>query len=229
MSELSPAVTDPTTQEMLDELGLALENGRVTLVDLHQAETAYIHHTRVPVAMAGYTLVSPAFARGRFPKSTFIGLIQVRPAMDADEAKAFADVCGATVTPPFWGNPGPFGTHLWAVIAKYQLEPFFERVEQRLSPSQGEHYLMRPRGFNWLGDWEPNPSVLSRWRADYRKLDTAHQLMVATILQLYRSGDDPYWMVRVPKGWHASEGVQILQDAGYLADWAKLVALYPGW
>jgi len=53
--------------------------------------------------------------------------------------------------------------------------------------------------------------------------------MVATIMTLYLQRDDKRWMVRVPKKWHAVDGVLSLRDAGYLQDWAKLVALYPGW
>lgn len=215
--------------ELLDELGLAIGALQVEIVDFKQAEACYVHHTRVPVAVAGFAMVSPAFARGRFPKYSFLDLIQKRPSMDETEACALAAVCGAKVSPPFWGNPEPFGNHLWNVIARYQLEPYFERVAKRYG-SVGEHYLMRPRGFDWNNPDQPEiPGALAKWRVDYKRLPPARQLMVATILQLYRQGDDPYWMVRVPKKWHASEGVEILHASGALQDWARLYALYPGW
>lgn len=51
--------------------------------------------------------------------------------------------------------------------------------------------------------------------------------MVATVLQLYRSGEETNWMVRVPKKWHGAEGIEILRDQGVLADWGRLYALYP--
>lgn len=55
------------------------------------------------------------------------------------------------------------------------------------------------------------------------------QLLVATVLQLYRQGPDKFWMVRVPKSCHAADGIAILRDHGALHDWARLYALYPGW
>jgi hypothetical protein len=149
--------------------------------------------------------------------------------MDEVEASALAAMCGTAVTPPFWGNPEPFGAHLWNVIERYELGAFFERVDRRYG-SLGDHYLMRPRGFDWTDPDNPEiPGALTKWRSDYKKLPTARQLMVATVLQLYRQGDDRYWMVRVPKKWHASEGILVLRDQGALADWARLYALYPGW
>lgn len=219
----------PDVAELLDNLGLAIGSRHVELVDFNQAEQCYIHHTQAPVAIAGYALVSPAFARGRFPKWSFIDLIQKRPSMDETEACALAAICGAEVSPPFWGNPEPFGKHLWEIIRKYDLTPFFDRVDRRYGLS-GDHFLMRPRGFDWNGPEEAEiPGALQKWRSDYKKLPPVRQLMVATVLQLYRQGNDPYWMVRVPKKWHAAEGIEILHAQGALADWARLYALYPGW
>ena len=215
------------TEELLDELGLAIENGTVTMIDLHAAETNYIHHTHEPVALVGYALVSPSFARGRFPKLSFIDLVVKRPSMDETEALALAAVGGAAVSPPFWGNGEPFGKHLWDVIARYELEPFFERMPKPFGTG-GDHYLMRPRGIDWE-TWEPQEDVLAKWRSDYRQLETPKQLMVATIMRLYNQDNDRRWLVRVPKGWHAADGIDILRHTGYLQDWAKLYALYPGW
>lgn len=226
MTRISPDVA-----EMLDNLGLAMGAQQVELVDFKQAEQCYVHHTKVPVAIAGYTLVSPAFARGRFPRFSFIDLMQKRPSMDENEACAVAAICGAEVTPPFWGNPQPFGEHLWDVIDRYELGVFFERVGRRYgSEGGGEHYLMRPRGFDWNDPDEPEiPGGLKAWRSEYKKLPTVRQLMVASILQLYLQRDDRHWMVRVPKKWHAAEGIEALHANGALADWARLYALYPGW
>lgn len=215
--------------ELLDDLGLAIGARQVEIVDFNLAESAYVHHSRVPVALAGYAMVSPVFARGRFPKYSFIEMIRKRPSMDSYEARALAAVCGAEMAPLSWRDPEAFGRHLWDIIRRYELDPFFERTERRYG-SAGDQYLMRPRGFDWADPDNPEiPDALAKWRADYRKLPPARQLMVATILQLYRQGDDPYWMVRVPKNWHASEGITTLRDHGALEDWARLYALYPGW
>jgi|GEM_PF-1085125 len=216
--------------KLLDSLGLALGAHQVELVDLHEAETAYVHHSLVPVAVVGYALVSPAFAKGRFPKFSFIDLIHKRPGMDEIEACALAAVFGGGLTPPFWSNPEPFGLHLWTMIERYDLGAFFQRVDRPYG-SRGEHYLMRPRGFDWVNPENPEiPGALDQWRFDYRKLPPVRQLLVATILQLYFQSEDEYWMTgRVPKKWHAAEGVEILKANGALQDWARLVALYPGW
>lgn len=215
--------------QLLDSLGLALGTYQVQLVDIHQAETAYIHHSLVPVAVVGYAQVSPTFATGRFPKFTFIDLIHKRPSMDEIEARALAAVCGLDLEPGSWSNPEPFGTHLWSMIERFDLGAFFQRVDRPYG-SRGEHYYMRPRGFDWSNADNPEiPGALDQWRSDYRKLPMYRQLLVATILQLYFQSDDRYWMVRVPKKWHAAEGIEILKTNGALQDWARLYALYPGW
>ena len=222
---------DAAVAELLDELGLAIGTSQVEIIDSRQAESCYIHHARVPVALTGYALVSPALARGRFPGFSFVDLIHKRPSMDEIEVCAFAAICGAEVTPPFWGNPEPFGAHLWHVIGRYGLDPFFERVAERHRyGNHGDHFLMRPRGFDWSDpDQSEIPGALAKWRSDYKKLPPARQLMVATILQLYLQDDDSCWMARVPKKWHASKGIEILKKEGALQDWVRLYALYPGW
>jgi hypothetical protein len=63
---------------LLDEIGLAIGASQVELIDFQLASSCYIHHTRVPVALIGYALVSPEFARGRFPKFSFLDLIKKR-------------------------------------------------------------------------------------------------------------------------------------------------------
>lgn len=219
----------PPVAALLDSLGLALGAQQVELVDIHQAETAYIHHSRVPVAVVGYAQISPAFAKGRFPKFSFIDLIRKRPSLDEIEARALASVCGVKVDPGSWSNPEPFGECLWDMIDQYDLGAFFQRVDRPYG-KRGEHYRMHPRGFDWSNPDNPEISgVLEKWRSEYRKLPPYRQLLVATILQLYFQSEDTYWMVRVPKKWHAAEGVEILKTNDALQDWARLYALYPGW
>lgn len=219
----------PEVTALLDQLGLALGAQQVELVDFRQAETAYIHHSQVPVALIGYALISPTFAQGRFPALSFLDLIRKRPALDEIEACAVATVCGLDLPPPYWGQPEPFGAHLWQVIERYNLEPFFDRVSRPFG-NRGEHYRMRPRGFEWAQPDNPEiPGALKKWRTQYRQLSPPRQLLVATILQLYLQKDDAIWMVRVPKKWHAAEGIALLKASGCLADWAKLYSLYPGW
>jgi hypothetical protein len=213
---------------LLDSFGLAIGVHKVEIIDFDLAGHCHIHHTQLPIALVGYALVSPAFARGRFPEFSFIDLIRKRPSMDETEVIALAEVCRIAVQPPFWSNPGPFSDHLWDVIDRYALWPFFVRVDRHFGA--GGHYAMRPRGFDWsLPDQPELVGALAQWRKDYKGIPPAMQLMVATILQLYLQDEDRVWMVRVPKKWHAAEGIEILEHAGFLRDWAKLYVLYPGW
>lgn len=228
MTATATAMNDMTSQ-LLDRFGLAIGVAGAHITDFDLAgQRGYIHHAQIPIAVTGYAVVAPALARGRFPEYTFINLIHTRPSMDEQDATALAALCGVNVTPPFWGNPEPFANHLWRVIESYDLWAFFERTDDPHVTSP--HYLMRPRGaVACERDQADAQDAISRWRKEYRALPVAKQLMVATILNLYLMRDDTIWMVRVPKKWHAAEGIEALQAAGYLTDWAKLVALYPGW
>lgn len=219
----------PDVAALLDSLGLAIGTHQVEIIDFHQAESAYVHHSRIPVAAVGYALVSPTFAQGRFPKLTFIDLIRKRPAMDEIEVQALAAVCGVEIEPVSSSNPDPFGDELWKMIDLYDLGAFFQMLEVPYG-GPGSHYYMRPRGFDWGAPDDPiNPGALERWRSNYRKLEPYRQLLVATILQLYLQRDDEHWMIRVPKKWHAAEAIKILNGDDALTDWATLYALYPGW
>jgi hypothetical protein len=69
----------------------------VVMTDFANAESAYIHHSRVPVAVVAMALASPTFARGRFPKLRFVDVMAKAPSMDSREQRALAAVCGASV------------------------------------------------------------------------------------------------------------------------------------
>jgi hypothetical protein len=215
----------PDVAQLLDELGLSTGPFGVQLVDTGSTRD-YIHHSRVPVALVGYTLAVPEFARGKFPKYSFIDLIQQAPSLDTLEKGALAVLCNAPASCARH-DPAAFGNKVWEVIERYDLHPFFMRVEHAYG-SGGEHFYMRPRGIDWRTDDTIEPE-LQQWRAAYRAASPLRKLMTATVLQLYRQGKDQYWMVRVKKDWHASEGIQVLKAEGALEDWGALYALYPGW
>lgn len=214
----------PEVAQLLNELGLSIGANEIEFSDLGRAETGYIHHTRVPVAATGYTLLSPSFARGRFPKLSYIGLMAKRPSMDETEVCALANLCGIEVTPPFWGNPGPFTDHVFAVIEKYEMWDFFQRNEHA---TPGTPFQIDPIGSR---EQDVNSPVLKMWRAKFKKLPDVRKMMVVAVLALYNdTACKEHWLHRVPKSWDAAEGINVLRYHGALADWAKLYALYPGW
>jgi hypothetical protein len=70
---------------------------------------------------------------------------------------------------------------------------------------------------------------MTEWRRAFKAESTVRQIMVATIICLYRGDADKLWLSRTPSIWHAADAVATLVDAGALRDWGRLVALYPGW
>lgn len=215
----------PRVQRLLDKLGLQfIAGGTIVISDIELAETCYVHHTSIPVAATAYALASPIFARGRFPKLLFLDLVSKRPGMDESEAQTLAAVCGVHINPPFWGSEEPFAKQLLHVLDKYQLGELFEQ-----DPSRGHnHYAVTPRGFDSRMSTELLGG-LAAWRKAYRGMAPDRQIMAASIVGLYRGGSDKTWLSRVPKTWSAVEGISTLRGTGALADWAHLVARYPGW
>lgn len=215
-------------QEVLDELGLEIApGGIVTIGDLQKADRGYVHHSSMPVAVVGYALVSRSLAAGRFPKIRLLDVVAKRPAMDAGEAIAMARLCGVELQPPFWGNAQPFADHLFDVLDRYEMQAFFQRLDEPLRSEQ-PHYAVRPTAVDWRQD-EVIPEAMTAWRKAYKALPAARQMMVATVMWLYRGGEDKTWLSRVPWQWPAADAISVLHAAGCLADWARLVALYPGW
>ena len=70
---------------------------------------------------------------------------------------------------------------------------------------------------------------MAEWRRAYKALPPVRQMMVATIIWLYRGEPDKTWLARLPSTWHAADAVAALVEAGALRDWSRFVALYPGW
>jgi hypothetical protein len=57
------------------------------MTDFAKAESAYVHHTRVPVAVVAMALASPTFAGGRFPKLRLVDVVARTPSMDGAEKR----------------------------------------------------------------------------------------------------------------------------------------------
>ncbi len=207
----SIAAAAPEVAELLASFGIEIApGGIVVMADIAKAEKAHVHHSTEPVAAAAFAVVSPTFAKGRFPKYQLVDLVTKRPSMDEREATALAAVCGATVSPPYWARSEPFAAQLINVIDAHDLWLFYRRTEQ------GEHGV------------RPSDDVQA-WRRGYRELPPARQMMCATIMWLYRGHPDKTWLDRLPWRWLAADAIGELRAAGTLEDWGRLVALYPGW
>jgi len=216
--------------EKLASIGIEIDaSGVVLFSDLDRATSCYVHHSSKPTALAAFSMISPVFARGRFPNYTLIELLRKRPSMDEVEILAFQAVCGAALELPEGAGGIKFFTHLVKVIDEHALWDFFALIPNRRRPME-DHHCVRPIGFDFsLPDQPEVPGALSEWRAKYRQLSTLRQILVATVLTLYLTRDDKYWMVRVPKSWHAADAINLLRNESCLSDWARLVGLYPGW
>lgn len=217
---------------LLTEIGIhKLPHGVWAFTDVDTASSAYIHHSRKPVALTAYAVVSTVFGAGRFPGYTLVDMVDKVPHMDFAEYAALAMVADASA--PSFGSSrergAVFGNALWAIIEDYSLGACFERV--RAYGTDGAHYQLRPRGYAWDGDREPQPQVLKAMRKAYRAMTPLQQVMVLTIMHLYCQGKDSYYLTggcptRIP----AAEAIGVLQDnKGALAAWAILVSHYAGW
>jgi hypothetical protein len=213
------------TASLLESFGVELSaGGLVVMTDFAKAESGYIHHSTVPVAVVAMAVASPTFARGRFPKLRLVDAVAKAPAMDSREMHALAAVCGTNIEGLGVGRAPAFAAHLLDVIARYELNAFFVR-----DPSQSVSGIdVRPRGFDYRTH-EVDKHAMAEWRRAYKTLPPVRQMMVATIIWLYRGGPDKTWLARPPSTWHAADAVAALLGAGALRDWGRLVALYPGW
>jgi len=211
------------TASLLESFGIELSaGGLVVMTDFAKAERAYIHHTSVPVAVVAMAVASPTFARGRFPKLRLVDVVAKVPVMDGREIRALATVCGAKIDSS--SRAPAFAAHLLDVIARYELDAFFTRVPDRAVNGID----VRPRGIDWRTE-QVDAQAMAEWRRAYKTLVPARQMLVATIITLYRSEPDKTWLVRLPSTWHAADAIAALLEAGALRDWGRLVALYPGW
>ncbi|AZP73751.1 hypothetical protein [Pseudomonas veronii] len=219
-------------KELLTDFGVhQVAEGVWSLTDVQTASEAYIHHSQQPAALAAYAAVNPTFAAGRFPSYTLVDLVDKIPSMDYAEYAALAIVCGAQL-PSFDGSDARariFGHAVWGIVDKYQLQGCFERHDQKY-PSNGDHYSMRPRGYDWAGDWSAIPDALKAMRKSYRSMTPLQQVMTLTIMHLYRQGKDKMFLTGgCPTKIHAAEALKILREHSALSDWGHLVTNYAGW
>jgi len=217
---------------LLSAIGVHQSEGVWAFTDIHIASQAYIHHSLQPVALAAYAAVNPTFAAGRFPNWALVDMVDKVPCMDGAQITALSMVCGASI--PTFSNASErsntFGQAVWGIIKAYSLEGCFEHVE-RAYGSEGSHYNLRPRGFDWAGGEDPVPESLKTMRKSYRAMTPLQQIMVLTIMHLYNQGKDKTYLtggcqIKIS----AAEAMNTLRRNGpALSAWGHLVTHYAGW
>jgi hypothetical protein len=209
---------------VLDSFGTEIaRDGFAAFSDFAKAENADIHHSTVPAAVTAFAIISPAFARGRFPDLSLADVVLKRNDMDCCEAASLAAVCGQRVSPR--RNVAQFIEHLYKVINRYDLNSFYGHYPEHPANFGND---IRPHGVDW-GRMVVDEDALRAWRNAYKRLSPARQMMVATIMWLYVGNKNCFWLRRLPHKWHAADAVKLMKSGGVLGDWATLVALYPGW
>lgn len=220
--------------ELLSEIGVhQIKHGAWAFTDISTASKTFIHHSRMPVAVAAYAAVSTTFAEGRFPGWPLTELVDKVSCMDGIEQTALASVCGAPE--PIVDNSREraevFGKAVWTLVDEYSLEGCFERVERPYG-SEGMHYFLRPRGYDWNGDRSPKAEALKAMRKSYRSMTPVQQVMTLTILHLHSPGKDKHYLTGgCPTKISAAQALDVLKNdnSAALAAWAHLVSHYAGW
>ena len=153
------------------------------------------------------------------------------PCMDGAELTALLMVCGASnpTFPSASERGNTFGQAVWGIVEAYSLKGCFEHVEPAYG-SQGSHYNLRPRGFDWAGG-DPVPESLKAMRQSYRVMSPLQQIMVLTVMHLYNQGEDKIFLIGgCPTKIPAAEAMNILRSNGpVLSAWGHLVTHYAGW
>lgn len=148
-------------------------------------------------------------------------LVAQRFDMDEEEALRFALACGSNLAVA--AEPEPFDRHLRDMILRYGLVGLFQD-----NGHYPYHHAIKPAGYDYDAD-AVIPEAMAQWRATYRALPEAHQMIAATIIWLYRGGPDTVWLRRVAVAWPAADAIALLRATAGLPDWGLLVSLYPGW
>lgn len=219
--------------QILAEFGVEMAPGGFpVMADIRKAETCYIHHSRMPVALTAFALISPSFAKGRFPTNKLVDVVCKRWQMDPAEVVTLTTLCGQPVDGDFWTDNQVqrelFIAHLEDIVARYELYALYAHGR----PAQG--ITLKPRGADLDDESEETKQQFARtvteWRKAYSGLPAHKQLLSASLMWLYRGDPDKTWLSRVgAHTWHAADAIPEMRAAGILEDWAKLIALYPGW
>ncbi|TAM99012.1 MAG: hypothetical protein EPN45_16680 [Rhizobiaceae bacterium] len=179
-------------------------------------------HLPEPLDVVRLSLASVEAAREHFPGYRLTQLVGARLELDEVDIDHLSDILGVDLLQPVPGVLRSFDFHLRDVIARYDLDALFR------DEGHAPHHAIRPTGYDFYRD-EVIPIGMEQWRADYRRMSDARQMIVASIVWLYRAGKDNVWLRRAPCTWHAADAIACLNAADAFGDWARLYALYPGW
>jgi hypothetical protein len=184
------------------------------------ADAVHRDDIRILLALA---LSDAQHAKERFPEFRLTRLVTARLDMDDDEAISFAGLAETIPSRPLSHGEAQFDEHLRAVIRHVDLTSLFR------DDGPGRHHqAVRPGGYDYETD-QVDAEGMEKWRADYRAMSTARQMVAASIIWLYCGAKDKRWLRRVPCTWHAVDALHEMRCSGVLADWGRLIALYPGW
>ncbi|WP_052001372.1 MULTISPECIES: hypothetical protein [Burkholderia] len=142
--------------------------------------------------------------------------------MDDAEAKQIEALTGEPGGSPL-REPRRFHETLTLAIRELRLTWFFCQSDQ--GPY---HRAICPSAYDERRG-EHHPAEMAEWRARFRAHAPERQMVVATIIWLYRSGPDSIWLRRVPCNWRAIDALRYMGDAGCLSIWIRLITRYPGW
>lgn len=178
---------------------------------------------RIVLPLLAHFAFDSGRAKERFPEYRLTQLVLARLDMTDSEARVFADFTDAMPWGTNFFGVTPFYDHLRASIERFALAPLFAND----GPGR-HHHTIRPRGYDYYAD-AVDPMGMERWRADYREMTPAQQMLAASIIWLYRGKKDNCWLRRVPCTWHAADAIKEMRRRDVLAIWDRLVLLYPGW
>jgi hypothetical protein len=175
------------------------------------------------LSLVALALKSGEAAKIRYPNYRLTRLVADRLDMDETDIANLSAILGTDLVGDADPMRRPFDLLLRRTITKYALGILF--YDDGLGV---HHQSIRPKGYDFF-DEEVIALDMERWRADYRAMSLERQMLAASILWLFRGGADNFWLRRVPCTWHAADAIARMKEAGVLEDWARLLALYPGW
>jgi hypothetical protein len=217
----------PLTKLPPDVAGLlpaALRSGRTFAKGRYEVDeglelainwSGYIHHSTVPTAAALDTLVDREAAARFHSNLRLVCVLEAIPNMDGREKRVLAAVGGTDLQVESYLPPTIFATHLFPLVDRPTLRPFFE-----IQAARRDHYDVRPI----------EPLTLAK-RA--KALNPTDRILLVTIVGLYNSdlARDGFKRDWNPPAVEAFERINALRtsDPDIPPHFYGLLASYPGW